>query len=367
MKLHSAWIVVLSVVGLCAPALADDDRQLIDRAAARQERPAAAPPAAAPVADVESAMQERQAQIELTLAQVRVDLIQARKAYRSGDAALATARARAVLSALATLPDSIDASAYELQAEGILARSSSPRSAQSNAPEQSNAAARSTPSGRSAPTLSDGGSATNARRAARVDHGYRPTADGLDMDAVRSEDQARLAYEAALWQGYSAWETDHLVDAHASRDGPGPGEWVQYPANWPEIVRKRERYKDGVVARGSSTRDADGREWFVAVYEVNDLTYVPPDFQLARGRTPDEELRIQLDRDALRNQSQIFRGWPEDLAAGIPLLRFFGGADDFAMRGSKFSAQKHREILEMVRTFTESQGSFTPQVGSFGP
>lgn len=360
MKLHSAWIVVLSAGLMSAAAFADDDRRLIEQAAARQERPAAPVPAPTPAADVKSALQERQAQNELTLAQVRVDLLQARKAYRSGDAAIATARARAVLTALATLPDDVDASAYELQAEGILARASSPRSAQSTAAVGA-AAARP-----NAATLSDGAAETSARSAARVDHGYRSGAGGIDMNAVRSEDQARMAYEAALWQGYSAWETDHLVDAHASRDGPGPGEWVQYPANWSEIVRKRERYKDGVIARGSSARDADGREWYVAVYEINDLTYVPPDFQLARGLTPDEELRIQLDRDALRYQSQIFRGWPEDLAAGIPLLRFFGGADDFAMRGSKFSAQKHREILEMVRTFTESQGTFTPQVGSFG-
>lgn len=374
----------LAAASLAALAYADDadDRALVARTAAQREAakvkreapapvqatPAAAPaqpaPAAAAPAD-EATGQERQANIDLVIAQVRVDLIQARKAYRAGDSATAVAKAKSVLAAIAKLPADVDASQYELQAEGILAKSGASVGGARSTPAPAPAAPRREPT----PTLSDGGAVADqvvTTRQTPGDSGYRPRTQLVDPADVQAQDRARIDYQAALAQSYGAWEADHLVDAHAARQGPGPGEVIQYPANWPEIVKKRERYKTGRVAQGPSFRDKDGRDWFMAVYEINDLTYVPPDFQPARGLTPDEELRNQLDRDALRNRSQIFNGWPEDLAAGIPLLRFFGGVDDFALRGPKFSAEKHREIVEMVRAFTAAH-NFEPRVDSVGP
>lgn len=359
MTLRNFLLGGLASVALASASLADDgeDRALVEQAAARR---AAAPAAAAtpapakrehaaaePAAD-DLLAQEQQAQAELTLAQVRVELIQARKAYRAGDARTAVQKARAVLARLARLPADVDATQYELQAEGILAKlARDPRSAAA---------------------LSDGRATTHASDDCDDRPGEHPTTTRvMDQNAVRQNSRERVGYQAELWEKYNDWEADQIVDGDAARMGPPAGEWVQYPDNWSEIVRKRARYAGGLIARGPAVRDGNDREWFTGIYEINDLTYVPPDFQPARGLTPDEELRNQLDRDALRYGSEIFNGFPEDLAAGIPLLRFFGGTDDFALRGPKFSEEKHRAVVELIRAMLGTNSSTDPGGREFEP
>ena len=78
---------------------------------------------------------------------------------------------------------------------------------------------------------------------------------------------------------------------------------------------------------------------------------MPPDFTPIEFN-PVASHRNALDRAALRWQSQIFRGRAEDLAAGIPLLRYFGGVDDMAYRGPKYSMERQRQIVELIEAFT---------------
>ncbi len=100
--------------------------------------------------------------------------------------------------------------------------------------------------------------------------------------------------------------------------------------------------------------DKDGREWYVAIYDIRDVTYQPPDFHATDGLSLTQSLRDTLDRDALRRSSYLFNGYPEDLAAGIPLLRYFGGIDDFEYRGPKYSQERRQQVIDMIKRFTEA-------------
>ena len=114
---------LVMVVGLvtCGVASGDeiDDRALIAQAADERHDPQTATPAQ-DTADLSQA--EHEARIDLTLAQSRLELVLARKALRTGKVRDAAVRAQRVLGLLEELPRELDASEYELQAEGILAR-----------------------------------------------------------------------------------------------------------------------------------------------------------------------------------------------------------------------------------------------------
>jgi hypothetical protein len=126
------------------------------------------------------------------------------------------------------------------------------------------------------------------------------------------------------------------------------------------------------VARSPSWFDKDGREWYVAIYDVHDLIYVPPDF-LRSAWVADHRFRPQMlrDREALRDNSFLFRGWNgwESLEFGIPLLRYFGGVDPWIDRGPKYSPEKQRELVRMIQAFVggEVEATATPVPLPFPP
>lgn len=309
----------LSVV---AWAAGGDDRDLIEAAAADRRAPAAAPAAAGAAKTDGLDAVESQARSEAALAQARLELVLARKSLKAGDAADAARRARAALKLLE--PAAGDVSVWELQAEGILARAS-------------RAQAR--------VTLSDSPQEAATTPAAATDGPRTPT--------IVEQDEARLAYQGALHEAYSADETRRLIEAHEARVAP-QGE-VAYPPDWKDRVARRAKWSGGEVARTRSWTDKDGREWYAAIYDIRDVTYVVPDFQPVVSLDFAENDRNGRDREALRQRSAIFGGYAEDLAAGIPLLRFFGGVDDMAFRGAKYSREKQAEIIEQIRAFTTQQ------------
>ena len=55
------------------------------------------------------------------------------------------------------------------------------------------------------------------------------------------------------------------------------------------------------------------------------------------------------DRYWLQRRSQIYGGWADDLAAGVPLLRFFGGLDESNIPPSPNAArQRYQEIMAVI-------------------
>lgn len=315
-----------------------DDRDLINQAAA-DRNPAAAAPAAQRQADAAAAAPalrsddldaaEAHARSDAALSQARLELVLARKALKSGDSAGADRRARSALALLA--PVQGDVSVWELQAEGIIARATRTAAnvALSDAPQDA----------ATAPAA-----ASSARSPAEAPPAY--TASAVEPNEALLRDQ-KQQYEA-----YSTDEARRLIEVNDARIAPR-GE-VAYPADWKERVARRSKWAGGEVARSKSWTDKDGREWYAAIYDIRDVTYVVPDFQAPNLGFAENE-RNRLDRDALRQRSFIFGGTDEELAAGIPLLRFFGGVDDFAYRGPKYSREKQAEIIDQIKAFTTQQ------------
>jgi hypothetical protein len=368
-----------------AGALATDpseDQQMLDRAAASrpQSLPAAPAPPVEPTSDDELAQLEQEARVDATIAVMRLELVKSRRALRDGQYEDAARRANRVLSLIAQLPTDVDASVQELQAEGILAKAARagvdvaalrrevaeeqpavelPADDDPALPAKTRAAARLARSydGPDTPDVDTSGNERllreRALRRGAADHyGYRPVREIVDTDALDVRDAERVYYQAALEGAYKDSETQALIEAQEAR--VIPGDIVTYPQDWPERMKKREQYAGGMIARSPSWRDKDGREWYVAIYDIHDLIYVPPDFD---GETfnPLARTRETLDREALRQHNWIFRGTPEDLAAGIPLLRYFGGVNAWALRGPKYSLARQQQVVDMIQAFAGSE------------
>lgn len=381
-------------LALCCAAWFDgsaDDRALLRKAARQSAAAAAKPaesPAPAPAGEDRLSESEREARRQLALAEARVELIEARKALAQGRGPDAEAHARRVLGLLSRLPDSAEAEADALQADGVLARAArlttgtgEITAAQSSQPDaaaerEMQDAAPPDPTqtkARQAARLArryDGadtddvdttGDANRLRERAHANqaphrrYGYRPAEEIIDREAVLHRDQQRWFYERALRDAYLESEAERLLAADEARVAPD-GE-IAYPDDWPQKTARRARYRDGVVARSPSWVDKDGREWYVAIYDISDLTYVPPNFIPTEGVPLGRNLRDALDRDALRYRSQIFSGYADDLAAGIPLLRYFGGTDDLMARGGGYSLERQREIVDLIQRFTGARSA----------
>ncbi len=332
--------------------------------------PAPQDPAAALPAD-----EEQVARNEANLALARLELVQGRKLLAAGQHAEAAKKAQRALVLLRQLPPEIDASEQTLQAEGILAVAARngvnvaalARDAAAEAPltEGDRARDRATQGaarvarqyeGSDRPDVDNSGDVRalrerTLRRQAGDRHAYRPGKSIIDVDGVIATDEARRDYQDALREGYKADEVRLLTAVDEARVVPDGD--VAYPSDWPQRVARRQPYAGGMIARTPSWYDAEGREWFIAVYDIHDLIYVPPDFGIdAYAAHGIRGNRDQQDRRALRDRSMIFGGYASDLYDGIPLLRYFGGVNAWALRGPRYSAEKQAEIVDLIARFT---------------
>ncbi len=103
---------------------------------------------------------------------------------------------------------------------------------------------------------------------------------------------------------------------------------LTYPDDWAAKTARRKARRDGRIWKGPNRTTKDGKTFYTAIYDASDLLLIPP----AQFRPPPEtntQLAITnaLDREALRQYSDIFSGTARDLAEGIPLLQYFGGLD----------------------------------------
>lgn len=373
---------ILAAASLGSFARSDDrlaeDRALLAQAAAQRPAPsrpasnAPAPiaaadphadgrvkaPAARPAAALDA---EARASAEAALANARLELIRGRKADKNNEPHKAAEHAGRALHYLAAIPTSVDVSDYQLQSEGLLARArkagidvdailAEPALGQMQSqPAASKGEAISITTIPPASGASDAGAPPTATTAA-------PTAIALDSNRaaptaapIHNDDVTGLPHQVRQRERIATDDVRHLVEADDARITPD-GE-VGYPADWKQRVARRQKNAGGEIAKSDSWRDADGRERYVAIYDVRDVTYVAPDFR-PMSLTIAESLRDTLDRDALRHRSLIFGGDALDLAQGIPLLHYFGGVDEMALRGPKYSAQRQRDVVEMIKGVT---------------
>lgn len=381
MKPGTHWIALTALFlhGPGAPADEPDDRSLIARfAAERDGRSAAAvaaetPPAVPQVVNSAAAgadalgAEERRARAEVALAQVRLELVLARKAIQASAWREAATHALEAQRWIRQLPAGVDGSVWDLQAEGVLAKAQRAgvkveaikpavrvAGAAAEQPSSPPAGPTSSPSGAAlAPAVPVDSTAAARPGAAAMDakpSGSERSAAVFELETEADIDEARLQYERQLYNAYKSAEVRSLIEADEARVPP-VGE-IGFAPNWPQIVAGRSAYAGGAIARSDPWTDKDGTQWYAALYDIRDLTYEVPDFAPALTGDITEDRRNALDRDALRRGSAIFNGDADDLACGLPLLRYFGGVDDMEFRGPKYSVEKQKQIMEQIRAFT---------------
>jgi hypothetical protein len=154
-------------------------------------------------------------------------------------------------------------------------------------------------------------------------------------------------------RAYKSDEADALLDTERSRRIPRS--LLTYPEDWPDITERRKKYADGTIYKGEPFRGKDGQMRYTAIYDLRDLLVEVPDFTDAPEMDLAEEIRNVGDRAALRFQSEIFRGYAEDLAAGVPLLQFFGGVDESRIPPShRAYHERHEELLGLIKEVLEA-------------
>lgn len=357
-----------------------EDQKLLAQAAAQRAAlpddpvPAQVTPAR-PVAPavVNRTDEEREARLEAHLALARLELVLARQAMRSDDLRTAALHALQAQVFLVQVPPQVDVSDLDLQAEGVLARAQQAGIAIERLRRDARERAALPPEDAALDRAVRG--ARDVARSAELDprddidllvdertlrertirrqqpdrYGYRPGRELIDLERVAARGDQRVAYQEALLQAYREDEARLLIAADEARIVP-QGD-VAYPADWRARVARRKQWEMGQVARSESWFDKDGREWYVAIYDLRDILYEPPNFAPASGHNFSFSRYHNFDRRRYWDRGFGW-GFYEDT---LPMLRYFGGVDPFVERGPKYSAERQREVVQMIQAFTGAQ------------
>lgn len=284
----------------------------------------------------------RALRVEDTFRTVRLDIIQAREALRRQDRPLAILKVNHARAALARLPRDVDSSLYRKELDRLIpaaaAKSSAARKPAVHLSEESQPP--SVPVEPEAPKVHEPD--YELQYLMKEEQQYTPHNDleryfGLWDEGINRKYASDM--DRAIRAARAEWYFDTLAD------GVTPRADMAYPADWPQRTARRARYAEGEIYRGPITKDKEGRDVYTSVYDLGDLVHPVPNFY---GVNPDANIRLQglLDRQALRNRSMIFGGWAEDLAAGLPLMPFFGGIDNWAVSPKS----DPRELDRVLRT-----------------
>ncbi|MCH8146819.1 MAG: hypothetical protein IH987_02360 [Planctomycetes bacterium] len=123
---------------------------------------------------------------------------------------------------------------------------------------------------------------------------------------------------------------------------------VVYPRDW-ESTAARAPDRGGVMFEGLPYEDDRGQVVQTVIYDVRALVLPQPNFQYIPLADLLTSTQASADREALRRGSEIFNGYADDLAEGIPLLGYFGGAGNWPAT----FGDGEREMAELVRMIEE--------------
>lgn len=288
--------------------------------------------------------------IEEVIRGARLAIVQAREALRGGDAALAHERIKDGRAMLQRLPDDVDVVPYrtELDRLTLAARRIEKRNERAG----------------EAPRLGDAGQVetddapvNDIEPSASFDPPpgaprYEP--DGKIIDPVKLTQD--LEYDP-----FRRYQRDMDFAVRASRANwflasdetgllPGPRTDLAYPADWPERVARRAKYYGGEIYRGPTATGPDGQEYYTAIYDLGDLVHPVPNFNPYYDPFVGRQLEGQLDRDWIRRRSLMFGGYASDLAAGIPVLQYYGGMDNWAV-APRSDATELERVLRIIDAF----------------
>jgi len=125
---------------------------------------------------------------------------------------------------------------------------------------------------------------------------------------------------------------------------------VVYPEDW-QSSKAGTGNSAGVLYEGPPFEDDQGQVVKTIVYDVRSLLLPRLNFQYIPLGDLHGISRTISDREALRRSSEIFNGDADDLAAGIPLLGYFGGVGNWPATigdGQQEMAELARIIEEMT-------------------
>lgn len=308
------------------------------------------------------------AHVEADRANAKLALAEARQALLEGRRQAAQAHARQAIGLLARLPSSDAVTDQVLLAEGILARAQSSQSTTAVAGQTATGAAdAASPPGQMSPVGAAQPVAASPQWCAAPSASSTAAAGSIrSSDDSLPDPASQFARQARLKEQVASDAVRELIAVDEARQAPDG--WISYPPDWPAKSRKRDaKYPGGLVARTDGWTDAAGREWYMGIYDVSDLTYVPPDFVPATQLNPVVAQRVALDRDAYRFNSFGFGGgWMNDPYATLALLRHFGGVEDVLYRGPKYSLELQQQLEQMVKLATGDAGG-QPMVISLPP
>ncbi len=288
------------------------------------------------------------AQGEQVVRTERLKIIQAKGAARSGDGALAKRLVRAATDALDGLPERIDTSPYRRELNSVLIRVAR-KGNRATAKKDRRVRQRSTvvvtsPTDTPAPLLSDVGDAPAGE--ADIE-----TGEIIDVDAVLAEDHERHAYDRALSAALARSRATTLL---SNNEAAMPLDGMTFPDDWAEKTRRRARHRDGVIFESKPFTGADGNTYTTAIYDLAELVHPVPNFYSDYPGTARRQRMEDEDRYYLRERSMIFNGHAEDLAAGMPLLHFFGGIDNNAI-SRRTDPRETDRIVRTLDLFLSSQ------------
>jgi hypothetical protein len=275
---------------------------------------------------------------EKAIEKVRIGTVKARAKLLAGQVEEAARMVVDLLDEVEKLPEGIDRTPFIQKLEDLLERASVQRVSQR--------ASSASDMGPPDPTdlgVDDGSPLSGV--------GERPS----EWD-VAEYDRERYRYEGDLRRGYKSDEADELVRIGESRRIPP--RIMTYPRNWREITARRREY-DGTLYKGRPFVDKDGQTKQTVIYDMSELLFEPPEFTDSFELDIGLQLQNALDRQALRDRSEIFRAGAGELAAGLPLLQFFGGVDESRVR-TRATGERRAEMLHMIQQVMEARNPPPP-------
>lgn len=286
--------------------------------------------------------------VERTFESVRKDILAATAALRHGDRRAAKKHAERALTRLDALPKYVDARDYRDRARGLL------RKAVRGKVRRPVAAAKSAKSTKRKPVPTDEEILRMTDQGDDAgDAGFLESGEIVDVDALLDDDQRRHAYERELDDALRRSRSDWIFRTNEAAIAPLAD--MAYPGDWPRKVAQRARYRDGVLYEGQPFVGEDGQTYITTLYDLGDLVHPIPNFYASYPGTAREQRTQELDRMYLRMRSRIFNGYPGELAAGLPLLHFFGGIDNNAI-STRTDPYQTARIVRTIESFINVGG-----------
>ncbi|MFQ5429514.1 MAG: hypothetical protein ACE5E1_04310 [Phycisphaerae bacterium] len=291
-------------------------------------------------------IQEQQAaEIDQAFRSVRLALIQARQALRSGDPDLAEVRLASAKRTLDRLPPFVDVAPYRRQLAN-LRKAAKRRGASKRARVEALGGAtigitrpvKPSTDGK-ALTLTETEDPSDTEAEANVE-----TGEIINVNEVLDKNQERHAYDRELTAALRRARSGVFLSNNEAAFPPADD--MTFPDDWAERTQRRAKYRDGLIYRSKPFTGEDGKEYYTAIYDIGDLVHPVPNFYASYPGSVRQQRLESRDRFWLNYRSQIFGGYADDLAAGLPLLHFFGGVDNNAVS----TRTDPREVERVIRT-----------------